>query len=60
VKTGSLLTPPARQDVEGFPVRVAGDDVEVEVDLQSGALHQGETPMNAERRGRLKKSFRTS
>jgi len=36
VKTGSVLTPPARQGVESFPVRVAGDDVEVEVDLQSG------------------------
>jgi nitrite reductase/ring-hydroxylating ferredoxin subunit len=34
VKTGSVLTPPASQGVESFPVRVAGDDVEV--DLQSG------------------------
>lgn len=40
VKTGSVLTPPARQGVESFPVRVAGDDVEVEVDLQSGVSSQ--------------------
>jgi 3-phenylpropionate/trans-cinnamate dioxygenase ferredoxin subunit len=33
VKTGLVLTPPARQGVESFPVRVTGDDVEVEVDL---------------------------
>ena len=30
VKTGSVLTPPARQGVKIFPVRVTGDDVEVE------------------------------
>ena len=40
VKTGSVLTPPARQGVESFPVRVAGDDVEVGVDLQSGVSSQ--------------------
>jgi 3-phenylpropionate/trans-cinnamate dioxygenase ferredoxin subunit len=40
VKTGSVLTPPARQGVESFPVRVAGDDVEVEVDSQSGVSSQ--------------------
>ena len=33
-------TPPARQGVASFPVRVAGDDVEVEVDLQSGVSSQ--------------------
>ena len=37
VKTGSVVTPPARQGVKSFPVRISGDDVEVEVDLQSGA-----------------------
>ena len=37
VKTGSVLTPPARQSVKSFPVRVTGDDVEVELDFQSGA-----------------------
>src|SRR6266852_1485664 len=38
VKTGSVLTPPAQQGVKSFPVRVTGDDVEVEVevDLLSG------------------------
>jgi 3-phenylpropionate/trans-cinnamate dioxygenase ferredoxin subunit len=36
VKTGAVLTPPARQSVKSFPVRVTGDDVEVEVDFQSG------------------------
>jgi len=40
VKTGSVLTPPARQGVRSFPVRISGDDVEVEVDLQSGASSQ--------------------
>src|SRR2546427_13309292 len=40
VKTGSVLTLPARQGVESFPVRVTGDDVEVEVDLQSGVSSQ--------------------
>jgi nitrite reductase/ring-hydroxylating ferredoxin subunit len=40
VKTGSVLTPPARQGVKSFPVRISGDDVEVEVDLQSGASSQ--------------------
>ena len=32
VKTGSVLTPPARQGVKTFPVRVTGDDVEVEIE----------------------------
>ena len=32
VKTGSVLTPPARQGVKSFPVRVTGDDVEVEIE----------------------------
>ncbi len=32
VKTGSVLTPPARQGVKIFPVRVTGDDVEVEIE----------------------------
>ena len=40
VKTGSVLTPPARQGVRSFPVRISGDDVEVEVDLPSGASSQ--------------------
>ena len=40
VKTGSVLTPPARRGVRSFPVRINGDDVEVEVDLQSGASSQ--------------------
>ena len=40
VKTGSVLTPPARQGVRSFPVRISGDHVEVEVDLQSGASSQ--------------------
>ena len=40
VKTGSVLTPPARQGVRSFPVRISGDDVEIEVDLQSGASSQ--------------------
>jgi nitrite reductase/ring-hydroxylating ferredoxin subunit len=38
VKTGSVMTPPARQGVKSFPVRVTGDDVEI--DLQSGASLQ--------------------
>jgi len=32
VKTGSVLTPPARQGVKSFPVRVTGNDVEVEIE----------------------------
>jgi nitrite reductase/ring-hydroxylating ferredoxin subunit len=36
VKTGAVLTPPAQRSVKSFPVRVTGDDVEVEVDFQSG------------------------
>ena len=40
VKTGSVVTPPARQGVKSFPVRISGDDVEVEVDLPSGASSQ--------------------
>ena len=32
VKTGALLTPPARQGVKSFPVRVTGNDVEVEIE----------------------------
>ncbi len=31
VKTGALITPPARQGVKSFPVRVTGNDLEVEV-----------------------------
>jgi nitrite reductase/ring-hydroxylating ferredoxin subunit len=38
VKTGSVVTPPARQGVKSFPVRVTGNDVEI--DLQSGATLQ--------------------
>ena len=32
VKTGAFLTPPARQGVKSFPVRVAGNDVELEIE----------------------------
>lgn len=32
VKTGALLTPPAQQGVKSFPVRVTGNDVEVEIE----------------------------
>jgi 3-phenylpropionate/trans-cinnamate dioxygenase ferredoxin component len=38
VKTGSVMAPAARQDVKSFPVRVTGDDVEI--DLQGGASAQ--------------------
>jgi nitrite reductase/ring-hydroxylating ferredoxin subunit len=31
VKTGAVLAPPSRQGVKSFPVRVTGNDVEVEV-----------------------------
>ena len=30
-KTGAVISPPARQGVKSFPVRIAGDDVEVEI-----------------------------
>jgi nitrite reductase/ring-hydroxylating ferredoxin subunit len=32
VKTGVVLTPPARRDVKSFPVRIVGTDVEVEIE----------------------------
>ena len=32
IKTGAVLTPPAPQGVKSFPVRVAGNDVEVELE----------------------------
>ena len=32
VKTGAVMTPPAQQGVKSFPVRIAGDDVEVEIE----------------------------
>jgi nitrite reductase/ring-hydroxylating ferredoxin subunit len=32
IKTGAFLTPPAQQGVKSFPVRVAGNDVEVEIE----------------------------
>lgn len=32
VRTGAVLTPPAKRGVKTFPVRVSGDDVEVQVD----------------------------
>ncbi len=32
VKTGAVLTPPAQRGVKGFPVRVTGNDVEVEIE----------------------------
>ena len=31
VKTGAVLGPPAKRGVKSFPVRVAGNDVEVEI-----------------------------
>lgn len=36
VKTGVVLTSTARQGVKSFPVRVAGDNVEV--DIEQGAV----------------------
>jgi 3-phenylpropionate/trans-cinnamate dioxygenase ferredoxin subunit len=38
VKTGSVMTPPPRQGVKSFPVRVTGDDVEI--DLPSSTSSQ--------------------
>jgi len=32
IKTGAVVSPPARQGVKSFPVRIAGDDVEVEIE----------------------------
>ena len=32
IKTGAVLAPPASQGVKSFPVRVTGDDVEVEIE----------------------------
>jgi 3-phenylpropionate/trans-cinnamate dioxygenase ferredoxin subunit len=32
IKTGVVITPPARQGVKSFPVRTAGEDVEVEIE----------------------------
>ncbi|MGH9777511.1 MAG: Rieske (2Fe-2S) protein [Candidatus Acidiferrales bacterium] len=32
IKTGAVLSPPADRGVKSFPVRVSGEDVEVEVD----------------------------
>ncbi len=32
IKTGAVLAPPAPQGVKSFPVRVTGDDVEVEIE----------------------------
>jgi nitrite reductase/ring-hydroxylating ferredoxin subunit len=32
IKTGAVITPPARQGVKSFPVRTAGEDVEVEIE----------------------------
>jgi nitrite reductase/ring-hydroxylating ferredoxin subunit len=37
VKTGAVMGPPAPEGVRSFPVRVNGDDLEVELDLQSTA-----------------------
>ncbi len=31
VKTGAVLSPPAPQGVKSFPVRVTGNDIEVEI-----------------------------
>ena len=32
IKSGTFLTPPAQQGVKSLPVRVAGNDVEVEIE----------------------------
>ena len=32
IKTGAVVAPPAPQGVKSFPVRVTGDDVEVEIE----------------------------
>ena len=32
IKSGAFLTPPAQQGVKSLPVRVAGNDVEVEIE----------------------------
>ena len=32
IKTGDVVAPPASQGVKSFPVRVTGDDVEVEIE----------------------------
>ena len=32
IKTGAVVAPPASQGVKSFPVRVTGDDVEVEIE----------------------------
>ena len=32
IKSGAVVRPPARQGVKSFPVRIAGDDVEVEIE----------------------------
>lgn len=32
IKTGAVVHPPARQGVKSFPVRIAGDDLEVEIE----------------------------
>jgi 3-phenylpropionate/trans-cinnamate dioxygenase ferredoxin subunit len=38
VKTGAVVGPPAQESVKSFPVRVNGDDLEVELDVQSAAV----------------------
>ena len=32
IKTGAVVTPPAQRGVKSFPVRVTGDDVEIEME----------------------------
>jgi 3-phenylpropionate/trans-cinnamate dioxygenase ferredoxin subunit len=32
IKTGAVVSPPARQGVKSFPIRIAGDGVEVEIE----------------------------
>ena len=32
IKTGATLSPPAQRGVKSFPVRVTGDDVEIEIE----------------------------
>jgi len=37
VTTGHVQRPPARKDVGSYPVRVEGDDIEIELDFAAGA-----------------------
>ena len=37
VTTGQVRRPPAQRDVGSYPVRVAGDDIEIELEIAAGA-----------------------